>query len=107
MLLCLSARQMPGRQKEGCGEGSTQGVPEAGGYFCVAWHPHIRALDRRMSAAGGAARAGADDLFIIGPPDVVFQAMEQFWQEVAETCLLQVERSKTQVFTLVVWRTPS
>ena len=65
----------------------------------MAWHPLIRALDRRLSAVGGAARAGADDLFIIGPPDVVFQAMEEFWQEVSETCLLQVERNKTQVFT--------
>ena len=80
-------------------EGSRQGDPEAGGYFCLAWHPHIRALDRRLSAVGGAARAGADDLFIIGPPDVVFQAMEEFWQEVSDSFLLQVERSKTEVFT--------
>jgi hypothetical protein len=26
-------------------EGGTQGNPEAGAYFCVAWHPYIRVLD--------------------------------------------------------------
>ena len=44
-------------------EGATQGDPEAGTYFCVAWHPYIRELDHTLALAGGAARAGMDDLF--------------------------------------------
>ena len=52
-----------------------------------------------LAAMGGAVKAGMDDLFIVGPPDVLFPAMERFWQEVSETCLLQLEKNKTQVFT--------
>ena len=69
-------------------EGATQGDPEAGTYFCVAWHPQIRRLDTQVARAGGAARAGMDDLFVVGPAEVVFPALEAFWQEVETTCLL-------------------
>ena len=79
-------------------EGATQGDPEAGTYFCVAWHPQIRDLDREVSVVGGAARACMDDLFVVGPPSVVFPALERFWQDIEATCLLQLERSKTEVF---------
>ena len=80
-------------------EGATQGDPEAGTYFCVAWHPHIRVLDHSLSIVGGAARAGMDDLFAIGPPEVVFPALEKFWLDIEESCSLKLERSKTEVFT--------
>ena len=53
-------------------DGTTQGDPEAGGYFSVGWHPQLRELDRIVSAVGGAARAGCDDLCVAGPPDIVF-----------------------------------
>ena len=76
-------------------EGTTQGNPEAGTYFFVAWHPQVRELDRVLAEAGGAAPLGMDDLFAIGPPDVVFLALERFIQDIQETCLLQLERSKT------------
>ena len=80
-------------------EGTTQGNPEAGAYFCVAWHPQVKELDRVLAEAGGAAPLGLDDLFAIGPPDVVFPALQRFIQDIQDTCLLQLERSKTQVFT--------
>ena len=80
-------------------EGATQGDPEAGTYFCAAWHPALRELDREIAVAGGAAKAGMDDLFVAGPAEAVFPALERFWQEVEETCLLKLERSKTEVFT--------
>ena len=80
-------------------EGATQGDPEAGTYFCVAWHPQIRELDRIVSMVGGAARAGMDDLFVVGPAETVFPALEKFWKEIEEVCLLKLERSKTEVFT--------
>ena len=67
----LSLCSPNGLETEGkvCGEaqeGSTQGDPEVVGYFCRSWHQHIRPYTRRLSAVGGAVRAGADDLFIIG-----------------------------------------
>ena len=54
-------------------EGSTH---EAGSY--LAWNPEIRKLDRQMAAVGGASRLGMDDLFLIGSPDILFPAMEEF-----------------------------
>ena len=80
-------------------EGATQGDPEAGTYFCAAWHPYIRDLDREIAQVGGAARAGMDDLFVVGPAAAVFVALEKFWQEIEQSCLLKLERSKTEVFT--------
>ena len=80
-------------------EGATQGDPEAGTYFCVAWHSQIRELDGVVSQVGGAARAGMDDLYVVGPAETVFPALERFWQEIEEVCLLKLERSKTEVFT--------
>ena len=80
-------------------EGATQGDPEAGTFFCAAWHPQIRELDRVIAQAGGAARAGMDDLFVVGPADIVFPALEVFWHEVEVECLLKLERSKTEVFS--------
>ena len=80
-------------------EGATQGDPEAGTFFCAAWHPQIRELDRVISLSGGAARAGMDDLFVVGPAEIVFPALEAFWHEVEVECLLKLERSKTEVFT--------
>ena len=65
----------------------------------MAWHHQFRELDRVLAEAGGAAPLGMDDLFAIGPPDVVFPALERFIQDIQETCLLQLERSITQVFT--------
>ena len=62
-------------------EGRTQGDPEAGTCFCVAWHPHVRTLDSVLTEAGGAAKLGMDDLFATGPADVVFPALERFFQE--------------------------
>ena len=80
-------------------EGTTQGDPPAGALFSVAWHPQLRELDAKMVAVGGAARAGMDDLYVCGPPEVVYPAIEVFWAEVKEVCQLQLERSKTEIFS--------
>ena len=80
-------------------DGATQGDPEAGGYFGVGWHPQLRHLDSVVSAVGGSARAGCDDLCVAGPPEVVFPAIEQFWADIEATCCLHLEKSKTEVFT--------
>ena len=40
-----------------------------------------------------------DDLYAVGPPDVLFPALERFWREVELVCQLVLERSKTEVFS--------
>ena len=52
-----------------------------------------------VAAAGGAARAGCDDLVVAGPPEIVFPAVEAFWRDIEQTCCLQLERTKTEVYT--------
>ena len=54
-------------------------------------------MDHCLSIVGGAARTGLDDLFAIGPPEVLFPALKKFCLE--ESCSLKLERSKTEVFT--------
>ena len=43
-------------------------------------------------------KAGADDINVIGPPHIIFPAVEAFGREVRERCLLYWERTKTVVF---------
>ena len=82
-------------------EGDTQGDSAASMRFCVALHPSLLLLDAgcRAGDCGGMARAGADDITAIGPPEVVFKAVEEFGREVRERCILHWERTKTEVFT--------
>ena len=80
-------------------DGVIQGASPSGGYFALGWHPQLKQLDRVVSAAGGASKAGCDDLGVCGPPDVVFPALEDFWRDIQETCCLHLERSKTEVYT--------
>ncbi len=40
-----------------------------------------------------------DDLYAMGPEDVLYRALDVFWRKVQQRCLLQLERSKTEVFT--------
>ena len=80
-------------------EGETQGDPEAAPFFCLAWHPFVRVLDATLQQVGGMARFGMDDGYAVGPPEVVFPALERFTRDVREVCLLEWQRSKTEVFT--------
>ena len=45
------------------------------------------------------AKFGMDDGYAMGPPEVLFPALEKFAVEVEQQCLLVWERSKTEVFT--------
>ena len=53
-----------------------------------------------MLAAGkGCARFGWDDGYLLGPPDLVCTALENFSQNVLENCGLVLQRSKTEVYS--------
>ena len=81
------------------GEGATQGDPAAGPFYCISWQPEVRELDAAVAAVGGMTKFGMDDGYVLGPSSVVFTALERFARDVKERCLLQLERTKTEVFT--------
>ena len=79
-------------------EGDTQGDPAASMRFCVALQASLLLLQEACSPSGGMVKAGADDINVIGPPHIIFPAVEAFGREVRERCLLYWERTKTEVF---------
>ena len=78
-------------------EGFAQGCPLSMVFFCVVLHPSLQELNRACTAAGGMARAGADDCFAIAPPEVVFPAVAAFKEEVRRRAGLVLQASKTKV----------
>ena len=87
-------------------EGGCQGDPEAGGEFCVAVHEPVCDLARELAEVGGVGVFGNDDGFAIGPPEVVFQAVERFAAAVLESCNLKIQVSKTKVYLKSVEKPP-
>ena len=81
------------------GEGHSQGDPEASGCFCVAWHADVRDLDATLKTAGGMAKFGNDDGYVIGPPSVLFPAIAYFAQQVRNKHLLHLQVQKTEIFS--------
>ena len=83
----------------GSAEGTAQGDPLSAPYFNVAWQKFVRELDKTLAAYGGMAKFGMDDGYAMGPPEVVFPAIEKFANDVQQHCLLVWEKTKTEVFT--------
>ena len=53
------------------GDGMIQGSAGAGCGFNVSIQPDLVELDRELAEHNGLARAGQDDVFAIGPPNVI------------------------------------
>ena len=66
-------------------EGETQGSPRAMGSFAVTLQPSLLQLDADVWIGEGLALAGADDVFVMGPPELVVPAVEKFQREVYES----------------------
>ena len=79
-------------------EGTTQGDPESGPYFCIAMQEYVQKADQELDSQGGCARFGWDDRYLIGPPDTAYATLETFSREVHDNCGLDLQRSKTEVF---------
>ena len=58
----------------------------------------VELLDTECSEGGGIARAGADDVFAVGHPDVVLPAIQRFAAEVEERCSLRLQWTKSKVY---------
>ena len=50
----------------------------------------------RIEAQG--ARAGWDDVYPVGPPEVLFPALERFWDQLGERCGLERLLAKCAVY---------
>ena len=81
------------------GEGFTQGDAASGAWFCVAWHKFVRKLDAALAEAGGMARGGMDDLFPVGPADILFPLLVEFEREVWEHCGMQLRWDMCKMFS--------
>ena len=80
-------------------EGATQGKPDAMAAFAATLHPSLIKLDQDVKAGGGLAIAGADDVNLLGPAQVVLPAFAKFKVEVAERCDLLLRVDKSRLFT--------
>ena len=90
MLAPYSGLETRGRRWGETGEGGTQGAPESAPFFCVAIQPAVRRLEERCKAARGMTKFGMDVGYVVGPTDVVEDAVRRFAEEVREQCLLEL-----------------
>ena len=103
---CLASHtglESGGRLWGEAGEGLSQGDPEASGWFCVAWHREVQALDATLAEHGGFARFGNDDGYLVGPASIVFPALDLFARQVERsvcfTYKLQRQKSSHGLIT--------
>ena len=83
----------------GSSEGTAQGDPLSAPYFNVAWQKYVRELNQTLVEYGGMAKFGMDDGYAVGPPEIIFTALERFALNVEQQCLLVWEKTKTEVFS--------
>ena len=69
-----------------------------GDLSAIGFHPSLKQLDRDCSEGGGMARAGHDDVYAMGPEDVVLPAVQRFADEILQRCGLRLQWSKSKVY---------
>jgi hypothetical protein len=82
-------------------DGHVQGdVPsEKKNFFAMGLQQDLVALDEACRAGGGQARAGHDYVLAQGPAEVVISAVLRFIQFIKERCNLDVQLSKSHIFS--------
>ena len=81
------------------GEGVVQGNAKASQDFNVAIQPDLVQLDLEVSSEGGVARGGQDDVFVVGPSNIVFPAIDRFSVRTFQNCGLRLQRAKCMVLS--------
>ena len=79
-------------------EGLVQGDPASGAFQAIGLQPSLVRLDHECSRGGGMARGAADDIYAVGPKDVVIPAVEQFSAEIKTRCGLDLQWTKSQLY---------
>ena len=103
MLLALASGLESGEESYGekAEEGTTQGVPLSGPFFCVVIHKLVRKADLILRNSVGMVRYGWDDGYLLGKKKKVFQALEEFSRQVQMGSGLVLQASKSVVYTLL------
>ena len=79
ILAPVNALESAGKVWGSTGTGLCQGDPMSGMLQAIGMQPDLVELDREcMQGGGGMARAGADNVFALGPPEVALPAMARF-----------------------------
>ena len=78
--------------------GVVRGDPALGAFFAVGLQPSLVTLNKDCQEGGGMARAGADDVYAIGLPEVVIPAVIRFAHELWERCRLGIQWTKSGLF---------
>ena len=78
------------------GTGHVQGDPTSSGFQSIGMQPSLERLS--ADCAPGVARAGADDVFALGPRHVVLPAIQCFASDIKERCGLSLQWGKSFVY---------
>ena len=79
--------------------GLCQGDPMSGMLQAIGMQPDLVELDMEcLQGGGGVARAGSDDVFALGPPEVALPTMAMFGGRLKERCDLDFQWDKTVVY---------
>ena len=65
----------------------------------MAQQPTLVKLDQDCQQGGGLARAGYDDVYAMGRPEVVLPAVLKFQQDLSNRCGLILQWGKTEWFS--------
>ena len=105
MLLALASGLESGEESYGekAEEGTTQGDPLSGPYFCVVIHKLVRKADLIIRNSVGMVRYGWDDGYLLGKKKKVFQALEEISRQVQMRSGLVLQASKSVVYTLLTY----
>ena len=80
-------------------DGVAQGDVPSGAFFCVAQQASLVKLDQDCQQGDGLARAGYDDVYAVGKPEVVLPAVIRFQQDLSNRCGLTMQWGKTEWFS--------
>jgi hypothetical protein len=59
----------------------------------------VKEADMQLAQAGGCARFGMDDGYMIGPPEVVFRVLAEFAAGIKEDCGCELNVNKCQMYS--------
>ena len=102
MLLALASGLESGEESYGekAEEGTTQGDPLSGPYFCVVIHKLVRKADLIIRNSVGMVRYGWDNGYLLGKKKV-FQALEEISRQVQMRSGLVLQPSKLVLYAFL------